>query len=176
MDPLGAVWLCAVSQSLSCIPRALRAVSKSFVSQSLSLSSALWAQRLAHKTLARLATPWQRDNTLCYSELRWVNKKKKKEKKERRCWNSVRQGDREIALQWVSGALLHTSHISHTTYTYTYTYTYTIDSIAVSTICRLVEFVKSEANPNNNLMMRRASLSNANTVLLHTSTTLRWIT
>ena len=40
MDPLGAVWLCAVSQSLSCIPRALRAVSKSFVSQSLSLSRA----------------------------------------------------------------------------------------------------------------------------------------
>ena len=27
------------------------------------------------------------------------------------------------------------------------------------TICRLVEFVKSEANPNNNLMMRRAGLS-----------------
>ena len=35
MNPLGAVWPCAVSQSLSCIPRALRAVSKSFVSQSL---------------------------------------------------------------------------------------------------------------------------------------------
>ena len=45
----------------------LRTFSKSFVSQSLSLSSALWAQTLAHKTLARLTTPWQRGNTLCYS-------------------------------------------------------------------------------------------------------------
>ena len=36
--------LCAVSQYLSCIPRALWAVSKSFVSQSLScISRALWA-------------------------------------------------------------------------------------------------------------------------------------
>ena len=36
--------LCAVSQSLSCIPRVLWAVSKSFVSQSLScISRALWA-------------------------------------------------------------------------------------------------------------------------------------
>ena len=64
---LWAVSKSFVSQCLSCIPRALRAVSKSFVSQSLSLSSALWAQRLAHKTLARLTTPWQRGNTLCYS-------------------------------------------------------------------------------------------------------------
>ena len=35
---------------------------------SLSLSSALWAQRLAHKTLARLGEPLQRSNTLCYSD------------------------------------------------------------------------------------------------------------
>ena len=42
-------------------PRAL------WANLSLSLSSALWAQRLAHKTLARLTTPWQRGNTLCYS-------------------------------------------------------------------------------------------------------------
>ena len=45
----------------------LRTFSKSFVSQSLSLSSALWAQRLAHKTLSRLGMPLQRSNTLCYS-------------------------------------------------------------------------------------------------------------
>ena len=37
------------------------------MSQSLSLSSALWAQRLAHKTLARLGTPFQHFMLLCLS-------------------------------------------------------------------------------------------------------------
>ena len=43
-----------------------------------------------------------------------------------------------------------------------------LDSIAVSLfICRLVEFVKSEPNPNNNLMMRRAASSTLPTLRQH---------
>ena len=65
MDPLGAVWLCAVSQSLSCIPRALRAVSKSFVSQSLSciprafraVSKSFVSQSLSH-TAEKMQSVW----------------------------------------------------------------------------------------------------------------------
>ena len=65
-------------------------------------------------------------------------------------------GDREIALQWVSGALLHTSHNSHISHT---TYTYTIDSIAVSLFVDWLSLSNQKQIQSDDLMMRRADMS-----------------